>query len=186
MEMINLLPPNEKRELRAARTNTLLIRYNIALLVALAFLFASIGVVFVYLNNTKTNAETTIEDNKTKVAGYASVQSQATLFRSNLATAKQILDKEVTYTKVILEIAQMLPQGTVLQNLNLDSATFGTETTLVAQATGYDRAIALKEAMEKSPLFTNVHFASITAGGTGAYPLTVNMSVTIKKEATKQ
>jgi len=36
--------------------------------------------------------------------------------------------------------------------------------------------------MEKSPLFTNVHFATITAGGTGKYPLTVNMSVTIKKK----
>jgi Tfp pilus assembly protein PilN len=184
--MINLLPPVEKRELRAGRTNALLIRYNIALIIALVFLFAAIGVVFVYLNNTKATAETTIEDNKAKVAGFAAVQSQATQFRSNLATAKQILDKEVTYTKVILDIAQMLPQGVVLQNLNLDSATFGTETTLVAQAASYDRALALKASMEKSSLFTNVHFASITAGGTGSYPLTVNMSVTIKKEAAKQ
>lgn len=184
--MINLLPPNEKRELRAGRTNFLLVRYNIALLVALVFLFAAIGVVFVYLNNTKASAQATIEENKTKVAGYATVQSQATQFRSNLTTAKQILDKEVTYTKVILDIAQILPQGVVLQNLNLDSATFGTETMLVAQATNYDRALALKAAMEKSPLFSNVHFATITAGSEGAYPLTVNMSVTINKEATKQ
>ena len=51
--MINLLPPEEKRQLRAARTNTLLLRYNLSLVGAVVFLGLAIGVTYVYLSNTK-------------------------------------------------------------------------------------------------------------------------------------
>lgn len=182
--MINLLPPEEKRQLRAARANTLLIRYNFFFLAALMFLGVAIGVTYFYLSNTKANAEQIISDNKTKVGNYATVETQADQFRSNLTTAKQILDHEVAYTKVILEISQLLPSGVVLPSLSLDSRTFGTETTIAAQAKSYNQALALKTAFEKSPLFSNVHFLSITSGGNNStYPIAVNLGVTISKGA---
>ncbi len=186
---MNLLPHEEKRQLSAARTNTLLLRYNIFLIGVVLFLGVGMGVTFVYLNNTKTTAETQINENKAKVTSYAAVESQAQEFRSNLTTAKQILDREVAYTKVILEISNALPAGIVLENLNLDSQTFGTETVLVAHAKDYSRALALKDTFSKSSLFTNVHFQSITTsdstGTSSSYPITVNLGVTIKKDAAK-
>ncbi len=188
MAMINLLPPAEKRQLRAARTNALLVRYNFFLLGAVAFLCLAVGMTYIYLNNTKTGAEQAISQNKTKVASYAPTIAQAQQFRSNLATAKQILDHEVTYTKVILAISQLLPSGTVLENLHLDSQTFGTETILTAKAKDYTRALALKDSFQNSPLFSNVHFQNITtsdASSNSGYPLTVNLNVTIKKDAAK-
>ncbi|HET6746873.1 MAG TPA: PilN domain-containing protein [Candidatus Saccharimonadales bacterium] len=186
--MINLLPAEEKRQLRAARTNTLLIRYNIALLCAGVFLSIALGVVYVYLGTAKANSEQIISDNKAKASGYAAVESEANIFRSNLAIAKQILENEVTYSKVILAIANLLPPGTTLDKLSLDSSTFGTPTTLSAQAKSYENALALKDAFQKSSLFSDVHFQSITSNvGTqsGAYPYTVNLDVTIKKDAAK-
>lgn len=185
--MINLLPPEEKRQLRAARTNSLLLRYNLLLLGAVIFLAASIAITYFYLSTTKANAETVISENNAKVGGLASVQADATTFRTNLATAKQILDNEVIYTKVILAIAALLPSGTVLDRLNLDSQTFGTETTIAARVKNYDLALKLKDAFQSSPLFTNVHFQSITSSSTvgDQYPLTVNLNVTIKKDAAK-
>jgi Tfp pilus assembly protein PilN len=181
--MINLLPPEEKRQLRAARSNTLLLRYTIFLLIAIAFLGAAIGVTYFYLSSTKASAEQTISDNKAKVSSYATIETQASQFRNNLATAKQILDHEVTYTKVILDISQLLPSGVVLPSLSLDSQTFGTETTIAASAKDYDRVLALKTAFENSPLFTNVHFISIANSASTAYPITVTLGVTIKKGA---
>lgn len=186
---MNLLPKEEKRQLQAARSNTLLLRYNIFLLGVIVFLGVGTGITFVYLNTTQTNAENQISENKSKVSDYAAVESQANEFRSNLTTAKQILDREVAYTKVILEISGALPSGIVLENLNLDSQTFGTETVLVAHAKDYSRALALKDAFGKSPLFSNVHFVSITSSDGGSanpgYPITVNLGVTIKKDAAK-
>ncbi len=183
--MINLLPPEEKRQLRAARTNTLLLRYNIFLVGALAFLALAIGVTYFYLSSTRAGAESVISENRARVADFAEVQSNADIFKANLSTAKQILDNEVTYTKVMLSIAALMPSGTVLDKINLDSQTFGTETTLAARATSYENALKIKEAFETSPLFSNVHFQSIGSGGQAPYTLTVNLNVTIKKDAAK-
>lgn len=185
--MISLLPPETKREIGAARANTLLIRYNVLLLGTLGFLLLAIGVVYVFLNSSKTTAENTIKENEAKVANFSTIEDQAQQFRQNLTTAKQILDREVNYTKVILEISRILPSGVVLTNLSLDAATFGTETTLVAQTKSYEQAIALKDALSRSSLLSNVHFQSINAteDSASAYPVTVNLSITFKKEAAK-
>lgn len=183
--MINLLPPEHKRNIRAARANSLLIRYNVLLAGVLAFLMLAIGVVYVYLSNTKATAEITIKENKEKVAGFNATEQEAQLFRQNLATAKQILDREVNYTTVILKISNVLPKNTVLTNLTLDASSFGKETTLSAETKSYDDAIILKDALSQSGLFTDVHFQSITSSTSTTYPVTVNLSVTFKKEAAK-
>ncbi|HMH70676.1 MAG TPA: PilN domain-containing protein [Candidatus Saccharimonadales bacterium] len=186
--MINLLPPEEKHQLRAARINLLLLRYNVFLLGAIAFLGIATGITYFYLTSAKANAEQTISENKVKVSAYSATATQAEEFRSNLATAKQILDHEVTYSKVIIGIAQILPSGVILTGLSLDAQTFGTETTLTAQAKNYDRALALKDAFQASPLFMNVHFQSITtaeASPGNGYPVAINLNVTIKKDAAK-
>jgi Tfp pilus assembly protein PilN len=184
--MINLLPPEEKRQLRAARSNTLLVRYNILLLGVVAFMGIAVAITYVYLNTAQQNAKQTIAENNTKVGQYTTVKTQAAQFRQNLTTAKQILNNEVTYSKVVLEIAQLIPDGVVLNTLTLDSQTFGTETTLTAQAKSYADTIALKDSFSKSTLFANVHFQSITSSSAqGNYPITVNLSITIKKDAVK-
>ena len=185
--MINLLPPDEKRQLRAARTNLLLVRYNIFLLGAVAFIGLAVAVTFFFLAAAKSDAERSMKDNEEKVGQYAKVDTEAKQFRKNLATAKQILDNQVTYSKVITNIAQLLPSGVILQNLNLDAQTFGTETSLVAQAKDYDAAIALKDSFQKSSLFSDVHFQSISSSESApnGYPITVNLSVTIKKDVAK-
>ncbi len=186
--MINLLPENEKRQLHAARTNTLLVRYNIGLFVAVVFLGIAMAFVYFYLGTAKATSEQTIADNKAKAASFASIESQAQLFRSDLAVAKQILDKEVSYTKVILAIANILPGGTILDKLSLDSENFGKPTVLAAQARSYEAALSLKDAFQKSPLFSDVHFQSITSNPTAqtsGYPFIVNLDVTIKREVAK-
>jgi Tfp pilus assembly protein PilN len=127
-----------------------------------------------------------IQENQAKVVGYAQVEQEANNFKNNLTVAKQILDKEVIYTKVILEIAALTPKNVVLNNLNLDAKTFGTETTLTARAKTVNDAIALKNSFQNSPSFSNVHFQSISTVETpNAYPINVSLNVTIKKDVAK-
>lgn len=183
--MINLLPPDHRSQLRAAQANTLLLRYNIAMFAAFIFLALALGFVYIYLMNSKTSAERTIAENQAKVGSYAQVQSEAEAFRSSLTTAKQVLDKEVTYSKTVLAIAQLMPKGTILQDLSLDVATFGTPTTLTLQAKDYNTALAIKDTFQTSPLFSNVHLESISQGTEGAYPYSVTLNLTISKDAAK-
>lgn len=183
--MINLIPPETKRQLQAARSNTLLLRYNIFLLISLGFLLVASGIVYVYLGDAKASSTQAIQENNTKVSSYAPVEQQAKQFRASLSTAKQILDQEVDYTKVILKVSQLLPQGVVLDSLALDSKTFGTPTTIAAKAKNYDATLALKKSFESSPLFSNVYFASIAGTGDSSYPVKVSLNITIKKDAAK-
>jgi Tfp pilus assembly protein PilN len=181
--MINLLPPEAKAQLRAARTNRLLLRYNILLAVAFVFLLSALGIVYMYLTNTKAAAEETIALNRARASDYAAIQSQAADFRTNLTNAKQILDGDIAYTKVILAISQVLPSGVVLDTLALDSKAFGNPTTLTAKVKDYPTVLTLKNSLQNSTLFENVSIQSISGGNDGPYPLTVILSVTIKKDA---
>lgn len=184
--MINLLPPEEKRQLRAARTNTLLARYNFILLGAVAFLALAVGIVYLYLTTTKATADQVVRENTAATSDYATVLTDAQTFRTNLATAKQILDREIAYSKVIITIAQIIPSGVVLNSLTLDAETFGTETTLSAQARDYASALAFKDALQASTFFSDAHFQTVNAsGGNPEYPLLVDLNVTIAKEITQ-
>lgn len=182
--MINLLPPDTKHQLNAARSNTLLLRYNILLGVVVALALLAIGFVYLYLSQEKARAEQSIADSSSRLAAYRDVEREASEFRTNLSTAKSILDGETTYTKAILRIAKVIPSGVILGELNLDPTTFGTNTTLNARAKSTNDAIRLKDSLQKSELFTNVSFQTVSSGDQGGnYPITVTMNATIDKKA---
>lgn len=181
--MINLLPPDMKSQIAAARTNRLLLRYNILLLAALGFLLASIIFVYFYLATAKSAAEATVAENQSKASGYAAVEAAANEFKQNLATAKTILDGDIMYSKVILKIANLLPSGVILDNLNLDSASFGNPMVLSAKAKDTTTAVAAMNALQASDLFSNVSIQSMGPASGGAYSVSVMYSVTIKKDA---
>lgn len=183
--MINLLPPETKAQLGAARANRLLLRYNFLLLAAIAFLLVAIGLVYVYLGSTKASAETAIAENISRAGDYGSVEAEASSLQQSLANVKQILDSDTTYTKIVLEIASVLPTGVVLDTLNLDSATFGTPTALTVKVTDYSTVLRLKDSLQQSSLFTNVSIQTISNDGSGQYPLSATFAVTIRKDAAR-
>lgn len=182
--MINLLPDNDKREIRAAHTNVILLRYNLLLVIVAAFLLASCAIVYAALNAGKANAETTNQQNISRAAAYEPTKKQAEEYRKNLKVAKQILDNEVIYTDLVFAITNLLPKDTVLDDLMLNSSTFGANTIINAHAKNYEAATALKTAFENSELFQDVRFQAISAttgeGSNAQYPLSVTINVTIK------
>lgn len=181
--MINLLPEPKKKEIQAGRSNLLLVRYNILMIGALLFTLAAIAVVYIYLANTKAANELTITENRKKVGEYSTVEAQAAEFRAHLATAKEILDKELIYTKVVLQIARLIPSGVVIDSLSLDPKTFGTETVMTAHCKTADGPTAVKESFQNTTLFSNVHFQTLTntEGDTTGYPYTVTIALTMNK-----
>jgi Tfp pilus assembly protein PilN len=187
--MINLLPPNERAQLRAARANTLLLRYNIIMVGVAIFMVLALATVYFYLSSAKAHADSVVADNNTRVSSYSQVSTQADAFRSSLANAKSILDKEIFYSKTILLLAHQLPSGVVIDTLNLAPTTFGTPTTLALRAKDRMAVLAAKDSLQKSPLFTDVHLISVTSpsgsSGSSAYPVTASLSVVISKDAAK-
>jgi len=186
--MINLLPETAKREIRAARANVTLLNYMLILGLGVVFLgFICVGVYFILLN-TRDSAQALIDANKSKTTTYSAAQVQGTELRSGLANAKTILDQEVDYSKLVTGIAALMPSGVVLDSLNLSPSTFGTPITLQFFATTTQKALDLKNNLQRSPLFSGISFQSLanTAGATATtYPISASLGLTINKSAIK-
>lgn len=188
--MINVLPPEAKRQIRAGQSNVLLLRYCIISGLLAGLLFGTSLVVYFIMQRDKGAVNAAIQESATKSARYAQVQQEVDAFSRNLATAKAILSKDVRYSKLAISIAQALPSGIVLQSLTVDAKTFGKPMALSAKGRSYDDAIRLKTSLESSPLFTNVHLQQVTnnaqsSGQASPYPVTISISVTIPPEVLK-
>ena len=68
--MINLLPPQEKKQIRAGRVNIILRRYCIISLVFAGLLFLTIGGFYLFLENSKTAAQNNINEGNAKLAQH--------------------------------------------------------------------------------------------------------------------
>lgn len=184
--MINLLPPDQKRQIRAGQSNVLLLRYCILSLLLAGLLLAVIGAVYLLMNSSKETAEITIQDSVSKSQKYQKVKQDAASFTKNLTTAKTILDKEVHYSKIAVKIAQVIPSGIVLESLQLDAKTFGTPSTFNATGRSYNDGIRLKTAFEQSDIFKDVRLQSVSTNEKeGSTSVSIVISATIDPKVVK-
>ncbi|MCA9341193.1 hypothetical protein KC952_01545 [Candidatus Saccharibacteria bacterium] len=191
--MINLLPDNNRKEIHAGYANYILIRYIFMVFIAIIVLASIIVMAYVVQLSMHASAEERVASAEKDAARFSSTVSESEKFKSNLATAKQILDKEVKYSKLILMIAEVLPKGVYIDSLTLDSKSLGTPITLSAHTKTMKDAVNLKSRFENNKkLFSDVHFQSITpqetsdnnsGGSTSAntHPIQVLINVTINK-----
>lgn len=185
--MINLLPDNYKSEVRAARMNVLLVRYIGILSAAIVVLGGIIVAAYIVLNDKETLAMTLVETNKVKIAPYEPIRQDAEALRATLSDAKTILDQKVAYSTLVYELADSMPQGVVLDTLDLDSSTFGSAMTINAKAKTFESASQLKDKLaSNTEVFSDVKLLSLesaSSGDTSDYPVRVSVSVVINKAA---
>lgn len=182
--MINLLPPDDKKQIRAARVNVLLLRYNTMLGFGIVFLALALAVAYFFLMTSKQAAETTIADNARKEGSYAEVKTQAETFRTQLSSSKSILDGQISYAKAALAIAKLLPEGTALSSLKLDETSFTTPLLLTVKLSNEAAAAQLMKNFQGSSLFSNITKGKISVGQ-GAFPYIMELTVTMSKEAAR-
>lgn len=182
--MINLLPNEYKRDIRAGRANRLLARYSILTLVALLVLMTIMGFTWLLLNTIRQDNQAIIDESEASTASLAKNIVEVNAFKSNLSIAKQILGQEVNYSAIILRYASAIPNGAIIDHIELDPTIVGTTSTFTARVRGSNDAIVLKDSLNTSPYFDNAHFTEIqyNASEGGPYKHTVIMEVTINKE----
>lgn len=192
--MINLLSYDTKKQLRAARNNVRLRRY----LFMAGLSVIGIGMVYGYgFWTIDQSKEAVVAENQRSLKyleQYKEIKDTASDYRKNLAIAKQILGKEFVFSDFIIQIAQDLPPNTILSELALDTNARVSKNNTVklnARAKSYNDGLNIKDALQKSKVFSNVSLASITTpenssglGGLFAkYPYEVVLNVTINMSA---
>ena len=72
--MINLLPNGLKEDIRAARTNIVLLRYIALVVMALAFIMGVLYFYYIILQNTMASAQARIDANDVKAGVYSATR----------------------------------------------------------------------------------------------------------------
>lgn len=177
--MINLISPLAKKQLRAARTNRTLGSYFLILLAA-ALLLGGIFATGFYVTTMATQqANQQTAENLEKAQAYAQTRIAAENFTKDLSVAKTILASDVRFSKLISDIAAVIPPGAILSNLALTTTQNpNAPLTINARAKNFNDAIALKNNLEASPIFENVKLINASTNtDDSAYPVTLSLSV---------
>lgn len=117
--MINLLPPELKESYRFARRNTVLVHWAIVLCCILAGMAAITGGGVWYLER---NADSFIKQNETAAAALntkdqAQVQKDVKEISGNVQLVVQVLSKEVLFSKLLRQVATLVPDKATLANI---------------------------------------------------------------------
>lgn len=170
--MINLLNPNQLKQIRAARVNVRLRRFLISTVLTLV----GIGGVYAVGYKISTDGYTTAQNDNTiaqsTLANYATVKKEAESYQSNLSIAKKILGGEIVFSNFMINVAKILPPNTVLDSLTLttkpttSSKTKPGSTQIKARAKSYADVLTLKSRLEDSDIFSDVRIASTTTPNT--------------------
>lgn len=186
--MINLMPNESKHQLRAARTNVILLRYIFILLIAACFLAFAVAGAYYLLGQTQSSAKELIAASDTKAGVYRDTKNQVDKLSAQLSEAKNILNSEVAYSNVLINIGQLLPAGTVINSIDLSESSYsGTPVTITVYAINTDAAVAARERFQKSSYFSSVNFKSVSEGDNTipGYPVSAEMTLVINRTITQ-
>jgi hypothetical protein len=186
--------PEQKRVLRAARRNIVLLRYSFLGAGAILFMLGIFGVGFAVTKYEQNQAQSELSGHEVTSAQYKEVQKRAEGFEANLKTADSILSSEILFSDLLIRVARIMPPGVILTNFNVTTESFGDEVTISARSKSYDGPLSLKSEFEKSEMFEDVSIVDITrprsdeelTGVMLTHPFTSTLNATLTKEAVKQ
>jgi Tfp pilus assembly protein PilN len=191
--MINLLPPNSKRELRAARANIKLLGYCIMLFLTIVPLAGIFAVGFWITSGDKTSAESAMQTSQQAMRQYGAVRKEAQQLATDLISAKTILAGGVNFSQLLTSVAGSVPRGVILNNLTLGTSQRA-PLDIIGRARTYSDAINLKNSLEASDVFDNVSIVSISQANSqsssqesqlnSVYPFSVNLKAQLAKGMT--
>lgn len=185
--MINLLSNGRKDDIRAARSNVILLRYIGIVVLAIAFIVGIFYVSYTILTTTMKSNETILTSNDLKADVYSGTKKEVDALSAKLSEAKSILNQEVRYSQLLPKLGQIMPSGTILGPLKLDNTSFvGTPVDIIAYAKTANEATALQSQFRSSPLFSQVVIKGTEENsGVKNYPVKISLSVVFNKAGIK-
>lgn len=181
--MINLLATDRKAELSAARTNIIILRYIGILLLAFAFIFGVFYTSYSVLERTMVSSTQLIESNDVKAEVYSETQEQVNALSTQLNEARNILNNEVRFSQVLVQIGQAMPEGIIIGDVTLTNEAFtGKPIEIKAYAKSSNEASQLPSQLLSSPIFSSVTLQGTeSSGGVSGYPVVVTVTAVLSK-----
>lgn len=180
--MINLLPKENRQQLRAAHANDILIKALIWLGTATAFLILISAATYLLLINERSSQKKITESNTSLSTTFNSAVSDLSKINSNAIEVKSILSQQISYSDAIIQISAALPKNVILENLTLKSHGTSEATLLKVRSKTVNDIATMKANFEKSGLFSNyTEIVTNELTDSSPYPVSIDVSLTIIK-----
>ncbi|MFZ1324316.1 MAG: hypothetical protein WAQ57_04135 [Candidatus Saccharimonadales bacterium] len=187
MLMINLMPPDKKEVIWYARRNSILIKWVFGIAAAgLGVLLVGASGLF-YLKHESKSYQQSIETTKTELTAQKEEETlkRAEEMKGSLQLAVDVLSKEILFSKLLSRVGQLLPPGTVLENLNLTNELQG-GIDLSIGAVSYEAGVRAQVnlADPNNGIFDKADIGAVTcdSGGTSDYPCVATLRLLFSKD----
>ncbi len=180
--MINLLSPEYRAELAAAKRNIILRKYVVTLLFLAIGVGACYGIGYIMLEEEKKHYQQEIAVYEPKRQEYAATVTKAQSFNKNLRIAKSILDNEIIYSDLIIAISNNLPSNVVLANLSLRTKELAQPISITVSIKSPDDAVKTKTKFEQGKIFKDTKIKTIEKSTNGDYPYSAVLITTLDKK----
>ena len=178
--MINLLPPELKKEYRYARHNSRLLHWVIIFAIGLigAGLLTAGGVYYLHRTTKSYANQVSSTETQLKAQKLTEIQGQVTEISNNLQLVVRVLSKEILFSQLLNQLGIVTPSNTILTNLAISQTQGAIDIT--AQTTDYAAATQLQAnlADPNNKIFTKTDLVSINCANTAPntqYPCTVTL-----------
>lgn len=187
MNHLNLLPPDLKQHYGYARRNTAMLRRLSLFGIGLAGLVVIAIAGLIYIQQAADAAEDRIVTAEQRLVeqNQAEVEKNITEISSNLRLAVQVLSKEILFSKLLKQLAVIVPNNVSLSGLSINQTMKAIDIT--AHTTDYDAATQLQvnladpvnKIFEKADV-VNISCHTDTAAD-AAYPCTITIRALFAK-----
>lgn len=179
--MINLLPPTIKEDMFYGRRNTIIRKWIIACIIALAGTGVIVGAGYLYLEQTIRSETSTADQARTQLESQKVNETQARLneISGNTKLITQVLSREVLFSKLLRQLGAALPANTILTGLQIDQIQGGLTLQAVARDTEAATQLQVNLQDPKNGIFENADLERISCSETESensqYPCTVQL-----------
>lgn len=188
--MINLLDPEKQRQIKAARLNVKLRRFVVLSLVVVAGVGIVYGSGFWIAHNERSTAKADYTSSETELKKYRKIADAASVYRQNLATAKQILNNGMVFSTFLTDLGATMPSNTIIESLNITVNQPGSQNpgtiNLITRGKSYGDILRTKQAFENSKILSSIKIIKTNApekiaerGIEAIYPYEGSFQVTV-------
>jgi len=163
--MINLLPPQQKEELREEENLKLILILGIVFVGFLISLFLILSFIKIYLSNSLVVQKLFLEEKEKEASLNKDFEEKIKSYNQNLLKLGSFYENQLNLTEVFEKISQILPSGTYLTdfsfNLVQEAEKKGKglpQISLTGFCPSREILMEFKESLEKEEKFKDVSF----------------------------
>lgn len=193
--MINLLPPDAKKNILYARRNMVLARWLVAIFAGLIGIIVTVAAGQYYLNLSAKSyaAEAEKTQQMLKAQKLDETNKRVTEISSSMKLMVQVLSRQVLFSDLIRQIGAVIPPGASLTNLTINKLEGGID--LQFKATDYQTSTQIQVNLEDphNRIFEKADIININCQSSDGnsdvaeqidtkYPCTVNVRALFAKD----